>query len=86
MACYFEIGRRRAWKSNRVQEVIESYEDKASEAKRHLQRCMRKESVAFLRVSASGITLYGEQFGYVGPVIYRDLGLHPHECKTVDAT
>lgn len=69
-------------RNNRVQDVIESYEDKAMEAKRHLQGRMRKESVAFLRVSASGITLYGDQSGYVGPVIYRDLGLNPHEYVT----
>lgn len=69
-------------RNNRVQDVIESYEDKAMEAKRHLQGRMRKESVAFLRVSASGITLYGDQCGYVGPVIYRDLGLNPHEYVT----
>lgn len=69
-------------RNNRVQDVIESYEDKAMEAKKHLQGRMRKESVAFLRVSASGITLYGDQSGYVGPVIYRDLGLNPHEYVT----
>lgn len=66
-------------KSNRVQDVIELYEDKATEAKRHLQGIIRKESVAFLRISASEITLYGDECGYVGPVIYRDLGLNPHE-------
>lgn len=45
----------------------------------HVQGIIRKESVAFLRISASEITLYGDECGYVGPVIYRDLGLNPHE-------
>ncbi|MGQ8874504.1 helix-turn-helix domain-containing protein [Paenibacillus sp. TSA_86.1] len=66
-------------RTHRVDEVVESYEEKAFDAKRHLQVRLRKETVAFLRVSASEITLYGDQCGYVGPVIYRDLGLNPHE-------
>ncbi|WFR61618.1 AraC family transcriptional regulator [Paenibacillus amylolyticus] len=65
-------------KVNRVQDVIGSYEDKALEAKGQLARYMRGETVAFLRISASDITLYGHQQGYVGPVIYQDLGLTPH--------
>lgn len=65
-------------KVNRVQDVIGAYEDKASEAKSRLSRYMRGKTVAFLRISASDITLYGDQLGYVGPVIYQDLGLTPH--------
>ncbi|MGN7412494.1 helix-turn-helix domain-containing protein [Paenibacillus sp. SAF-068] len=65
-------------KVNRVQDVIGAYEDKALEAKDRLARYMRGETVAFLRISASDITLYGDQQGYVGPVIYQDLGLTPH--------
>ncbi|WP_373419841.1 helix-turn-helix domain-containing protein [Paenibacillus amylolyticus] len=65
-------------KVNRVQDVIGAYEDKAMEAKSRLARYMRGQTVAFLRISASDITLYGDQQGYVGPVIYQDLGLIPH--------
>ncbi|WP_167483542.1 helix-turn-helix domain-containing protein [Paenibacillus xylanexedens] len=65
-------------KVNRVQDVIGAYEDKAMEAKSRLARYMRGQTVAFLRISASDITLYGDQQGYVGPVIYQDLGLTPH--------
>ncbi|MGE6576354.1 helix-turn-helix domain-containing protein [Paenibacillus xylanexedens] len=65
-------------KVNRVQDVIGAYEDKAMEAKSRLARYIRGQTVAFLRISASDITLYGDQQGYVGPVIYQDLGLTPH--------
>lgn len=65
-------------KVSRVQDVIGAYEDKAMEAKGRLARYMRGQTVAFLRISASDITLYGDQQGYVGPVIYQDLGLTPH--------
>ncbi|MGO4729588.1 helix-turn-helix domain-containing protein [Paenibacillus sp. 2KB_22] len=65
-------------KMDRVQDVIGAYEDKALEAKGRLTRYMRGQTVAFLRISASEITLYGDQQGYVGPVIYQDLGLNPH--------
>lgn len=65
-------------KVNRVQDVIGAYEDKALEAKGRLARYMRGQTVAFLRISSSDITLYGDQQGYVGPVIYQDLGLTPH--------
>ncbi|WP_342555715.1 helix-turn-helix domain-containing protein [Paenibacillus sp. FSL R7-0652] len=65
-------------RTNRVKEVIDMYEDKAGEARRNLHGRVRQQTVAFLRISASGITLYGDQCGYVGPVIYRDLGLNPH--------
>ncbi|GGH60959.1 hypothetical protein GCM10008014_35950 [Paenibacillus silvae] len=65
-------------RTNRVQDVIETYEHKVSRARRHLHDRLRKETVAFLRVSASEITLYGDECGYVGPIIYQDLGLRPH--------
>lgn len=65
-------------KVNRVQDVIGAYENKALEAKGRLTRYMRGQTVAFLRISATDITLYGDQQGYVGPVIYQDLGLTPH--------
>ncbi|WP_440119057.1 helix-turn-helix domain-containing protein [Paenibacillus sp. QZ-Y1] len=67
-------------KLNRVQDVIGAYEDKALEAKRRLARYVRGQTVALLRISVLDITLYGEQYGYVGPVIYQDLGLTPHSC------
>lgn len=65
-------------KVNRVQDVIGDYEEKAQEAKTRLTRHTRGQTVAFLRISASEITLYGNQYGYVGPVLYQDLGLMPH--------
>jgi len=67
-------------KVSRVQDVIGDYEEKAQEAKNRLARHMRGKTVAFLRISASEITLYGNQYGYVGPVLYQDLGLTPHVC------
>lgn len=65
-------------KVSRVQDVIGDYEEKAQEAKKRLARVMRGQTVAFLRISASEIILYGNQYGYVGPVLYQDLGLTPH--------
>jgi AraC-like DNA-binding protein len=65
-------------KGNRVQDVIGAYEDKAVEAKGQLARHARGQTVALLRISASEIILYGDQYGYVGPVLYQDLGLTPH--------
>ncbi|WP_413409397.1 helix-turn-helix domain-containing protein [Paenibacillus amylolyticus] len=65
-------------KVNRVQDVIGEYEDNAMEAKGRLARSLRGQTVAFLRISALDITLYGDRQGYVGPVIYQDLGLTPH--------
>lgn len=65
-------------KVNRVQDVIGAYEDKAVEAKGQLARHARGQTVALLRISSSEIILYGNQYGYVGPVLYQDLGLTPH--------
>jgi AraC-like DNA-binding protein/ABC-type Fe3+-hydroxamate transport system substrate-binding protein len=69
------------WTSRREEadEVIERYERKAVEAKKVLQRRVQGETVACLRISALGVSLYGgPAHGYTGPVLYRDLGLRPH--------
>ncbi|WMT43071.1 hypothetical protein RE628_12830 [Paenibacillus sp. D2_2] len=43
-----------------------------------LKPLLHRQSVAFLRISTLGISLYGgEDHGYTGPVLYRDLGLTP---------
>ncbi|UVI27451.1 AraC family transcriptional regulator [Paenibacillus spongiae] len=66
-------------KSGMVQEIITQYEQKAHAAKQALMRSVRGQTVAFLRISALGISLYsGPDHGYTGPVLYKDLGLAPH--------
>lgn len=66
-------------KETQVPGIIERYESKANEARRVLGRSVRRETVACLRVSALGISLYaGAEQGYTGPVLYKDLGLTPH--------
>ncbi|WP_019911564.1 helix-turn-helix domain-containing protein [Paenibacillus sp. HW567] len=66
-------------RTGRVREVISNYEQQATRAKQQLSRSVRDSSVAFLRISACGITLYGcDGLGYTGGVLHRDLGLHPH--------
>ena len=62
-----------------IQDVILQYEDKVQQAKGILSKSVYGQSVAFLRISAIGITLYaGPECGYTGPILYRDLGLMPH--------
>lgn len=66
-------------RSDRVEEVIRHYEQKASDARNVLDRSTRGKTVAFLRISALGMSLYaGPDYGYTGPVLYKDLGLAPH--------
>ncbi|MFS0869507.1 helix-turn-helix domain-containing protein [Paenibacillus xylanilyticus] len=65
-------------KGDRVRDVVGTYEEKAREAKELLTRSTQGKTVAFLRISATEIVLYGAQQGYVGPVMYGDLGLTPH--------
>ncbi|MEO2203828.1 helix-turn-helix domain-containing protein [Paenibacillus pabuli] len=65
-------------KGDRVRDVVGSYEEKAREAKSLLKRSTQGKTVAFLRISATEMVLYGVQQGYVGPVMYQDLGLLPH--------
>ncbi|WP_151734821.1 AraC family transcriptional regulator ['Paenibacillus yunnanensis' Narsing Rao et al. 2020] len=63
----------------RVREVIAEYEHEARLAKGQLSRSVRQQTVAFLRISAGGIALYGcERLGYTAPVLHQDLGLTPH--------
>ncbi|MNI71249.1 Iron(3+)-hydroxamate-binding protein FhuD precursor [compost metagenome] len=62
-----------------MQEVIGNYEQQAYSARKLLGRSMRGQTVAVLRISAGGVTLYGsDNLGYTGGVIYGDLGLQPH--------
>ncbi|MGF9695774.1 helix-turn-helix domain-containing protein [Paenibacillus sp. MABNR03] len=65
-------------KGSRVWDIVGTYEEKVREAKDLLARCTHGKTVAFLRISATQIVLYGAQQGYVGPVMYGDLGLTPH--------
>ncbi len=66
-------------KTSLMQDVILQYEDKVQQAKGILSKSVYGQSVAFLRISAIGITLYaGPECGYTGPILYRDLGLMPH--------
>jgi len=54
--------------------IIEQYESKAYEAKLLLQNV--DETVACLRISAHKIILYaGSDYGFTGPILYKDLGL-----------
>lgn len=62
-----------------MQDIIMEYEDKVQKARRILGKSVYGQSVAFLRISSIGITLYaGPECGYTGPILYRDLGLTPH--------
>ncbi|KZS48239.1 helix-turn-helix domain-containing protein [Paenibacillus glucanolyticus] len=66
-------------RKDRVLDIISQYEHKASEAKRLLRQSVRTQTVACLRISALGISLYaGPDHGYTGPILYKDLGLTPH--------
>ncbi|MDU5140811.1 MAG: AraC family transcriptional regulator [Paenibacillus dendritiformis] len=66
-------------KTDLVDNIIAKYESKAGEARSRLQRTVRNGTVACLRISAAGVSLYGgPELGYTGPVLYRDLGLTPH--------
>ena len=66
-------------RTGRVQEVISEYEQQARQARRLLSRSVRGQTVALLRISACGVTLYGcEHLGYAAGVLYDDLGLERH--------
>ncbi|MNO32635.1 HTH-type transcriptional activator Btr [compost metagenome] len=66
-------------RTERVQEVIHNYEQQAKRARQKLSRSARDQSVAFLRISSCGITIYGcGELGYTGGVLHHDLGLQPH--------
>ncbi|WNS46228.1 helix-turn-helix domain-containing protein [Paenibacillus sp. MMS20-IR301] len=67
-------------RTDRVQEVISSYEQTARQAKRILSRSARGQTAALLRLSSCGITLYGsEELGYSANVLHEDLGLQRPE-------
>lgn len=66
-------------RTERVQEVIDNYEHQAQQAKQLLTRSVHSQTIACLRISVYGITLYGcEHLGYTGSVLHHDLGLQPH--------
>lgn len=66
-------------RTERVQEVIDNYEHQAQQAKQLLTRSVYSQTIACLRISVYGITLYGcEDLGYTGSVLHHDLGLQPH--------
>jgi len=66
-------------RTEQVQDIVAQYEQKAGEARNTLRRSMGNQTVACLRISAHGIYLYsGHEYGYTGPVLYKDLGLTPH--------
>lgn len=66
-------------RTDRVQTVIGNYEHQARRAKHTLNRSVQGQTVACLRVSSYGVTLYGcEQLGYTGNVLHYDLGLQSH--------
>ena len=67
-------------RTERVQEVIGQYEQQARQAKRILSRSVRGQTVAVLRISSCGVTLYGcEDLGYAATVLHEDLGLQRHK-------
>lgn len=62
-----------------AEEIILRYEDKVRMARKRLERPAGGRTVACLRISALGVSLYGgAQSGYIGPVLFGDLGLAPH--------
>ncbi|MNO26982.1 HTH-type transcriptional activator Btr [compost metagenome] len=66
-------------RTDRVQEVISNYEHQAQQAKQVLNRSVHGQTIACLRISTYGITLYGcGHLGYTGSVLHHDLGLQPH--------
>ncbi len=63
---------------SKVVDIIGDYEQRSDKARKLLKPLLHRQSVAFLRISALGISLYGgEDHGYTGPILYRDLGLTP---------
>ncbi|MFB7813535.1 AraC family transcriptional regulator [Paenibacillus chitinolyticus] len=66
-------------KKSRVRDIVGEYESRADKARQALERSVRDQTVAFLRISAEAVILYGgPEQGYTGPVLYGDLGLAPH--------
>jgi AraC family transcriptional regulator, transcriptional activator for feuABC-ybbA operon len=65
-------------KEKMAEKVILQYEEKAREAKHILSRSACEQTVACLRISANGVLLYASDYGYTGPILYKDLGLKPH--------
>jgi iron complex transport system substrate-binding protein len=65
-------------KQTEAQKVLSDYESKVQDAKAKLQAALGDETVGFVRIrSNKEIRLYGGPGGYVGNVLYTDLGLNP---------
>lgn len=65
-------------KEDEAEKVLADYEAKIKEAKVKLAAELKDETVALIRVrSNKELRLYGGPGGYVGNVLYTDLGLNP---------
>lgn len=65
-------------KTKEADSVLQQYEAKAADAKAKLQKALGDQTVALVRIrSNKEIRLYGGPLGYVGNVMYTDLGLKP---------
>ncbi|KNB68783.1 transcriptional regulator [Brevibacillus reuszeri] len=62
-------------RGERAENTIAQYEQKAQAAKRVLEKSLKGQTVAFLRVSAEMISV---EKNYTAPVLYQDLGMRPH--------
>lgn len=66
-------------RSERAEEVIAVYEEKAKSARQKLSCSMNGETVAFLRISADHIHQYTHTGrGFASAVLYEDVGLSPY--------
>ena len=66
-------------KTGQAEQIIERYATKARRARLLLEPRLDGRTVALLRISAQRVVLYGgPAHGYVGPILYGDLGLQPH--------
>ncbi|PZT55676.1 ABC transporter substrate-binding protein [Paenibacillus silvae] len=65
-------------KQAEAEKVLQSYDSKVKDAKAKLKAAIGDETVGFVRIrSNKEIRLYGGPGGYVGNVLYTDLGLNP---------
>ncbi|WP_139992218.1 AraC family transcriptional regulator [Paenibacillus paridis] len=69
-------------RSERAEEVIAGYEAKARAAREKLGRSRKRETVAFLRISADNVYQYTDRGrGFATAVLYGDLGLSPYQMN-----
>ncbi|WP_339304838.1 ABC transporter substrate-binding protein [Paenibacillus sp. FSL R5-0519] len=65
-------------KETEAENILNDYADKVKDAQATLKAAIGEETVGFVRVrSNKEIRLYGGPGGYVGNVLYTDLGLNP---------